>query len=59
MLAPIVGHIDSERTSKLTQRLLEVVSSRRIKLVVIDVAGIPTFNTARSPQDVLIRLSLQ
>lgn len=104
MLAPIVGHIDSERTSKLTQRLLEVVSSHRIKLMVIDVAGVPTFdttaaqsliqtiralrligcetiltgisptaaqtitalgidmstiNTARSPQDVLIRLSLQ
>ncbi len=102
LLAPIVGQIDRQRAEAILKHLLEVVSNRRIRMVVIDVAGVPAFdtlaaqsliqtaqalrligceavitgispsmaqtitalgidmetvNTARSPQDVLIRLS--
>ncbi len=45
MLAPLVGQIDKQRADALLQRLLAVASARRIRLVVIDVAGVPAFDT--------------
>lgn len=45
LLAPIVGQIDSQRAELLLKRLLDVVSARRVRVVVIDVAGVPAFDT--------------
>lgn len=45
LLAPIVGQIDYQRADTLLKRLLSVVSKRRVKLIVIDVAGVPAFDT--------------
>lgn len=45
LLAPIVGQIDSQRADQLLKRLLDVVSTRRARVVVIDVAGVPAFDT--------------
>lgn len=45
LLAPVVGQIDSQRAELLLKRLLDVVSARRVRLVVIDVAGVPAFDT--------------
>ncbi|WP_298818755.1 STAS domain-containing protein [Chloroflexus sp.] len=46
LLAPIVGQIDNQRAATLTDRLLKTVSARRARVVVIDVAGVPAFDTA-------------
>ncbi len=45
LLAPIVGQIDQQRADTLLKRLLAVVSDSRVRQVVIDVAGVPTFDT--------------
>lgn len=45
LLAPVVGQIDSQRAELLLKRLLDVVSARRVRRVVIDVAGVPAFDT--------------
>ncbi|WP_366144844.1 STAS domain-containing protein [uncultured Chloroflexus sp.] len=45
LLAPIVGQIDSQRAELLLKRLLDVVSARRVRMVVIDVAGVSAFDT--------------
>ncbi len=44
LLVPLVGVLDQRRLSALTQRLLEQVVSQRAKLVVVDVAGIPSID---------------
>ncbi|WP_330216976.1 STAS domain-containing protein [Chloroflexus sp. MS-G] len=44
LLAPIVGQLDQQRADTLLKRLLAVVSDRRVRQVVIDVAGVPTFD---------------
>jgi anti-anti-sigma regulatory factor len=44
LLAPIVGQLDQQRADALLKRLLDVVSARRVRQVVIDVAGVPTFD---------------
>ncbi len=46
LLAPIVGHLDSRRADLLTERLLHEVSTKRTRMVVIDVAGVPAVDTA-------------
>ncbi len=45
LLAPIVGQLDRQRADTLLKRLLAVVSDRRVRQVVIDVAGVPAFDT--------------
>ncbi|MDW8148852.1 MAG: STAS domain-containing protein [Roseiflexaceae bacterium] len=45
MLAPLVGQIDSQRADALLRRLLTVASARRVRLMIIDVAGVPAFDT--------------
>jgi anti-anti-sigma regulatory factor len=44
LLAPVVGHLDSQRAKELTARLLREVSTRRTHLVVIDIAGVALFD---------------
>lgn len=46
LLAPIVGHLDSRRAGDLTRRLLGEVSTQRAKLVILDIAGVATVDTA-------------
>lgn len=46
LLAPLVGHLDSRRADLLTERLLHEVSAKRARLVVLDIAGVPTVDTA-------------
>ncbi|GAB4117089.1 MAG: STAS domain-containing protein [Roseiflexaceae bacterium] len=46
LLAPIIGAIDSNRALNLTDRLLQDVSSKRIRLLVLDIAGVALIDTA-------------
>jgi len=46
LLAPVVGALDSRRTQSLTSRLLEEVSRQRARLVVLDIAGMTSVDTA-------------
>lgn len=46
LLAPVVGHLDSRRASGLTDRLLHEVNVTRARLVILDIAGVPTVDTA-------------
>ena len=45
LLAPIVGRVDSRRAEALVHRLLTVASAERTRLMVIDIAGVPAFDT--------------
>jgi len=45
LLAPIVGQLDSRRAEALVHRLLTVASAERTRLMVIDIAGVPAFDT--------------
>ena len=45
LLAPIVGRVDSRRAEALVHRLLTVASAERTRLMIIDIAGVPTFDT--------------
>ena len=45
LLAPIVGQLDSRRAEALVHRLLTVASAERARLMVIDIAGVPAFDT--------------
>ena len=46
LLAPVVGHLDSRRADALTRRLLTDVSAQNARMVIIDIAGVPTVDTA-------------
>jgi rsbT co-antagonist protein RsbR len=46
LLAPVVGHLDSRRAGDLTRRLLSEVSAQRAKMVILDIAGVATVDTA-------------
>lgn len=46
LLAPIVGQIDSRRAKALSARLLDEASRQRARLVILDVTGVPTVDTA-------------
>jgi anti-anti-sigma regulatory factor len=46
LFAPVVGAFDSRRAQALTARLLQAVSDQRAQLVVLDIAGIATVDTA-------------
>ena len=45
LLAPIVGQLDSRRAEALVHRLLTVASAQRTRLMVINIAGVPAFDT--------------
>lgn len=44
-LAPISGHIDTRRAANLTTRLLDAVSEQRLRLVVLDLSGVPAVDS--------------
>ncbi|PDW03872.1 STAS domain-containing protein [Candidatus Viridilinea mediisalina] len=46
LLAPVVGQLDSRRANLLTTRLLREVNERRTRLVILDIAGVNTVDTA-------------
>jgi rsbT co-antagonist protein RsbR len=43
---PIIGMIDSHRASQLTQQLLQRIRLDRAKVVVMDITGVPTVDSA-------------
>jgi rsbT co-antagonist protein RsbR len=45
LLAPLVGNLDSRRADQIVRRLLEQVHSRRVRLVILDIAGIALVDT--------------
>ncbi len=45
LLAPIVGHLDSQRTERLSRRLLEAVHDQHVTTVILDIAGVPLVDT--------------
>jgi rsbT co-antagonist protein RsbR len=46
LFAPIVRHLDAQRTELLTSRLLAEASAQRARLVILDIAGVTTIDTA-------------
>jgi rsbT co-antagonist protein RsbR len=46
LLAPIVGAIDSRRAQVLTERLLASIAGERVKLLILDLAGVAMVDTA-------------
>lgn len=46
LLAPVVGHLDSRRAEALTSRLLYEVNTHRSWMVILDIAGVSTVDTA-------------
>jgi len=45
LVMPLIGAIDSERTSILTQTLLTAIEQHRANIVIIDVTGVPIVDT--------------
>jgi len=46
LLVPLIGSLDSVRAETLAERLLEAASATRAKVVIVDVTGLPTIDTA-------------
>lgn len=46
LLLPIVGHLDSYRTAKMTRELLNQVSQQRTRYAILDVSGIALIDTS-------------
>jgi rsbT co-antagonist protein RsbR len=46
LFAPIVGHVDARRAETITSRLLAEASAQRTRLVILDIAGVSTIDTA-------------
>jgi rsbT co-antagonist protein RsbR len=46
LLLPLVGMIDTDRARRLTETLLEEIGRRRASVVVMDLTGVPTMDTA-------------
>lgn len=44
-LAPLTGQIDTRRAANLTSRLLTAVSEQRLRLVVLDLSGVPVVDS--------------
>lgn len=44
LILPIIGILDAQRTSQLTEQLLGAIRSNRAKVVVIDITGVPTID---------------
>lgn len=45
LILPIVGALNSARARQLTEQLLRAISSRRAKMVVMDVTGVPAVDS--------------
>jgi rsbT co-antagonist protein RsbR len=46
LIMPIIGVIDSYRANQLTQQLLRRIRTNRAKVVVMDITGVPTVDSA-------------
>ncbi|MBC7343507.1 MAG: STAS domain-containing protein [Clostridia bacterium] len=46
LLVPLIGSLDTDRAQAMAERLLERASSTRAKVVIVDVTGVPTIDTA-------------
>ncbi|MBD3285822.1 tetratricopeptide repeat protein, partial [candidate division WOR-3 bacterium] len=46
MVVPLIGVLDSRRAQHLTEELLAAISSTQSKIVIIDITGIPTVDSA-------------
>lgn len=46
LFAPVVGHLDTRRIQELTGRLLAEVSAQRGRVLILDIAGVRTIDTA-------------
>jgi len=46
LLAPLIGAIDSRRAEALTSRLLHDVADQRVRLLILDIAGVTLVDTA-------------
>ncbi len=46
LMLPLVGHVDTRRMSAARDRLLHVVSTKRARLAIIDVAGVAIVDTS-------------
>jgi anti-anti-sigma factor len=46
LLAPIVGHIDTRRAEALTRRLLQEAHRQRVRLIILDIAGVAVMDSA-------------
>jgi rsbT co-antagonist protein RsbR len=44
LILPIIGVLDSQRASQLTEQLLSGIRSTRAKVVVVDITGVPTID---------------
>jgi rsbT co-antagonist protein RsbR len=46
LLAPIVGAIDTRRAQQITERLLASIAGQRVRLLILDLAGVAMVDTA-------------
>ena len=46
LLAPVVGHVDQRRAQALSNNLLNQAAERHCRLVILDIAGVSTMDTA-------------
>ena len=46
LILPIIGVLDSQRATQLTDQLLRGIRTNRAKVVVIDITGVPDIDTA-------------
>jgi rsbT co-antagonist protein RsbR len=46
LVLPLVGHLDSQRLQVIERQVLEQIASERATLLLVDVTGIPIFDTA-------------
>jgi anti-anti-sigma regulatory factor len=46
LLAPVVGSLDSRRAQAFTSRLLQEVAQQRAQLIILDIAGMSSIDTA-------------
>ncbi len=44
LILPIIGVLDSQRARQLTEQLLSAIRGNRVKVVVIDITGVPTID---------------
>ncbi len=46
LILPIIGVIDSQRARQLTEQLLRAIRTNRAKMVVVDITGVPSIDSA-------------
>jgi rsbT co-antagonist protein RsbR len=46
LLLPIIGEIDTQRARQVTEQMLRAIRANRAKVVVMDVTGVPTVDSA-------------